>query len=126
MSCRRLGELVAGILEAGETPESAVRRELLEEIGYETEKLERIATFYVSPGGSSERILLYFAEVSEKGKLGDGGGLRVEEEDIATVAISLEEINRMLLMGEIQDAKTIIGIQWLQARIHLAELQEQK
>ena len=71
-------ETVAGIVEPGETPESALRREVLEEVGYEVEKIEPIATFYVSPGGSSERILLYYVEVSSAGKRAGGGGVPSE------------------------------------------------
>ena len=109
-------EIVAGILGPGETPEAAVRRETLEETGYEIALLEPIATFYVSPGGSSERILLYYAEVLNAGKVGVGGGVAKENEDIKTVEYSPEELDHALASGEIQDAKTIIGIQWWQTR----------
>jgi nudix-type nucleoside diphosphatase (YffH/AdpP family) len=109
-------EIVAGILEPGETPEAAVRRETLEETGYEIALLEPIATFYVSPGGSSERILLYYAEVLNAGKVGVGGGVARENEDLKTVEYSPEELDHALASGEIQDAKTIIGIQWWQMR----------
>jgi nudix-type nucleoside diphosphatase (YffH/AdpP family) len=109
-------ETVAGILEPGETPEAALRRETLEETGYEISLLEPIATFYVSPGGSSERILLYYAEVLKTGKVGAGGGVTGENEDIKTVEYSPEELDHALASGEIQDAKTIIGIQWWQTR----------
>ena len=88
-------ETVAGILEPGETPEAALRRETLEETGYEISLLEPIATFYVSPGG---------------------GGVTGENEDIKTVEYSPEELDHALASGEIQDAKTIIGIQWWQTR----------
>jgi nudix-type nucleoside diphosphatase (YffH/AdpP family) len=109
-------EIVAGILEPGETPEAAVRRETLEETGSEIALLEPIATFYVSPGGSSERILLYYAEVLNAGKVGVGGGVARENEDLKTVEYSPEELDHALASGEIQDAKTIIGIQWWQMR----------
>ncbi len=107
-------ETVAGILEENEIPEDAMRREILEEVGYEVESLKHISTFYVSPGGSSERIYLYMAEVSNTGKVADGGGLDEESEDIALVEIPVSELRNALASGEIQDAKTIIGIMWLQ------------
>src|SRR5688572_10147660 len=56
-------EAIAGMLEEGEEPEEAMRRELPEEVGYQVDQLRHISTFYVSPGGSSERIFLYYAEV---------------------------------------------------------------
>ncbi len=110
-------ETMAGMVEADEPPESAVRREVLEELGYEVEKLEPIATFYVSPGGSSERIFLYYAEVRNAGKATQGGGNLSEGEDIETVEFTREELARLVNSGTIQDAKTIIGIQWLQSRM---------
>jgi ADP-ribose pyrophosphatase len=48
------------MVDKNETPEAAIRREILEETGYNVEKLKHISTFYVSPGGSSERIMLLF------------------------------------------------------------------
>lgn len=109
-------ETVAGIIDNGETPESALRREVLEETGYAVEILEHIGTFYVSPGGSSERILLYFAEVSDKVNVGPGGGVESEGEDIETVELSLDELDHLLETHSVQDAKTIVAIQWLLRR----------
>lgn len=110
-------EAVAGMVERNETPESALRREVLEEIGYRIDSLTPIDTFYVSPGGSSERVLLYFAEVSAAGKLGGGGGVPTEGEDIETVSYSLEELRALCETASIHDAKTLIGIQWLLNRL---------
>lgn len=110
-------EVVAGMQEHGEPAEDALRRELLEEIGYQTSHLETIATFYVSPGGSSERITLFYVEVTAADKVAAGGGLVEENEDILTVAYSPEEVAQAVAGGEIQDAKTLIGILWFQARI---------
>jgi ADP-ribose pyrophosphatase len=109
-------EVVAGMQEAGETAESSLRREILEESGYETASIEPIATFYVSPGGSSERISLFYAEVVSAGRVSEGGGLKEENEDIESVWYSPEEISQAVLAGEIQDAKTLIGILWFQNR----------
>jgi nudix-type nucleoside diphosphatase (YffH/AdpP family) len=114
-------ETVAGIAEPGETAEAAIRREVLEEVGYEVERLEPIAEFYVTPGGSSERILLYYAEVTDAGKVADGGGVASEDEDIRTVELSLADVERLLATGGLQDAKTLVGVQWLQNRLQRAD-----
>lgn len=106
-------ETVAGISESGETPEAALRREVLEEVGYEIETLEQIATFYLSPGGSSERVFLYYAGVTAAGKVAPGGGVAGEEEDIRTIELSREELDTLVASGDVHDAKTLVGIHWL-------------
>ena len=113
-------EAVAGILEGGENAEDAVRREVLEEIGYKIETVEPIAKFYVSPGGTSERILLYYAEVVDAGKVGPGGGKPEENEDISIQAFPVQELDNLIADSRIQDAKTLIGLLWLQRRISRA------
>jgi ADP-ribose pyrophosphatase len=109
-------EVVAGMIDAGESPEAALRRELKEELGFVNPRLEPIATFFVSPGGSSERIWLYYAEVSDADRVSDGGGLAQEHEEIRVVHLAEAEVKRRLAAGEFEDAKTIIGLQWLFAR----------
>lgn len=109
-------ELAAGMIDPGEQPEVAMRREVEEEIGYRPDLVEHIYTFYVSPGGSSERIWLYYAEVSELGRVSKGGGKAGEHEDIRTVSLSVEEARIALSRGEVADAKTIVGLQWLLSR----------
>ncbi len=103
-----------------EAPDDAMRREILEEIGYEVEELRHITTFYLSPGSSSERIFLYYAAVSSAHKVGVGGGLISEGEDIRAVEIPFGTAIKMLYAGEIKDARTIIGLQWMQ--MHYPEL----
>ena len=102
--------------EKGEPPEEALKREILEEAGYQTSSIEPIATFYVSPGGTSERIALFYVEVTTADKIADGGGLLEENEDIESVWYSPEELAQAVSAGEIQDAKTLIGIFWVQNR----------
>lgn len=110
-------ETVAGIVDEGETAEEAAHREVREEIGHDLLLLEPIATFYVSPGGTSEQVTLFYGEVSEATRVGLGGGLAAEGEDIKLHALSLEEASRALAAGEIVDAKTLIGLMWLRARM---------
>jgi len=109
-------EVMAGMIGAGEAPEAALRREIGEELGYAVAHLELIATFFVSPGGSSERIWLYFVEVDDSGRTSSGGGLASEHEEIRVVRLSPDEARAALLEGRLPDAKTIIGLQWFFAR----------
>ncbi len=109
-------EVVAGMIDRGESPETALRREIEEELGFALTRCEPIATFFVSPGGSSERIWLYYAEVSEDGRVGSGGGVAAEQEEIRIVSMSTATAMDALREGALVDAKTIIGLQWLRAR----------
>jgi len=109
-------ELIAGMIDRGEKPDASIRREIEEELGYRADRIEHVATFYVSPGGSSERIWVYYAEVRAAGRVSAGGGLRGEHEDIRVVSISPEDARAALKDGRIADAKTIIGLQWFLAR----------
>lgn len=105
---RELLEVVAGIVENEKSdPEKTVRKEIEEETGYVVDQLEHIMDFYPSPGACTEKVFLYYAEVSEKKSA--GGGLDEEHEDIQVLAYSLEE----LLQLELLDAKTVIAVQWL-------------
>jgi nudix-type nucleoside diphosphatase (YffH/AdpP family) len=104
-------EVVAGAMEEGQDSISVARAELLEEAGYEVADLKLISRFYVSPGGTSETIHLYLGLAHRK--IGSGGGLVSEHEDIQVVEISLDEAIKMVETGEICDAKTIIALQWL-------------
>lgn len=110
-------ELVAGSQEFGESAEAAMKRELREEMGYDAESLVEIATFYVSPGGSSERIVLFYVEVSSSARVSSGGGAAEEGEDIETVEHTIPELRALLSNRAIDDAKTLVGIQWLLARL---------
>ena len=111
-------ETIAGMVDPGESPEETARREVEEEIGLNISTLEFISTFYPSPGGSSERIHLFYSEVSgENAKYKGTGGLISEGEDIKAEEFSLEEALSKVKSGEIMDAKTIIGIYWLENRL---------
>lgn len=104
-------EAVAGAIDERRDVVSVARAELLEEAGYEVDDLKFISSFYVSPGGTSERIHLYLGTVHRK--IGTGGGLADEHEDIKVVEIPLEQEVKMMETGGICDAKTIIALQWL-------------
>ncbi len=108
-------EIPAGMVETKEDENASIKRELEEEIGYRVTEVRKIMTFYLSPGGTSERIHLFYAKVSSTHKVSQGGGLAAEGEDIRTVKLTLKEALAKIDSGEICDAKTIIGLQWLQA-----------
>ena len=110
-------ETVAGMIDEGEGAEEAARREVQEEIGYGLLLLEPIATFYVSPGGTSERVALFYGEVSDTTRVGAGRGLTSEGEDIEVRSYSPQDAWRALDTGEIADAKTLIGLMWLRTRL---------
>lgn len=100
-------EIAAGVIDAGETPEAAIRRELQEELGYEVDELVKIAKTWTSPGTSIETITIYYAEVSRK--TGAGGGLPEEHEELETVAFTREK----LFAEPFEDSKTIVAVQWV-------------
>jgi nudix-type nucleoside diphosphatase (YffH/AdpP family) len=106
-------EAVAGIVMPDEAPETALRREVREEIGYEIDRLRHVATFYLSPGGSSERTTLFLAEVISAGKVSFGGGVITEGEDIRIVEYTLEALQEEVMFARIKDAKTLVGVLWL-------------
>jgi nudix-type nucleoside diphosphatase (YffH/AdpP family) len=112
-----LTEIVAGLIDKGETPEEAVRREILEETGYEVEKLERISCFYPTPGITSERIVLFYAETRGADPVAAGGGVEHEHEDIHVLELPLSDALAQVDNGAIADAKTIIGLMWLKERM---------
>lgn len=103
-------EIPAGSVEKNEKPEDCIVREVMEELGYKINNPKHISTFYTSPGASTERVFLFFSEVSHKDKTEKGGGNESENEDIQLVKIPVSEIK--LKLGELIDAKTILAIQW--------------
>ena len=100
-------EVVAGMIDEGEGPEESIRREIEEEIGYHVNRLQHLYTFYSSPGGTTEKVFLYYAEVSKQHAA--GGGSAQENEYIEVVRYTAQELENL----ETHDAKTIIAQQWL-------------
>ena len=100
-------EIPAGVLDKpGERPEDAITREVEEEVGYKVDLLQFIAEGYVSPGGSTEMISIYYAGVSQK--INKGGGVENEDEEIEIVELTREE----MLSTTFKDFKSIIAVQW--------------
>lgn len=105
-------ETVAGMIEPGEDPVEVVRREAREEAGCELGELVEIGTYYVTPGGASERIHLYCARADLEG-VGGVHGLQDEGEDIRVLTPTFEEAWAMLGAGRIRVATPLIALQWL-------------
>jgi nudix-type nucleoside diphosphatase (YffH/AdpP family) len=107
-------EIPAGTVEKGESAEDTVRREVKEEIGYDVREVKHLTTFYVSPGWTSERIMLYYASVNPKDQTSQGGGIVSEGEDIRVMLVKVNDALHKINTGELKDAKSIIALQWLQ------------
>jgi ADP-ribose pyrophosphatase len=110
-------EAVAGMIDADETPEQAVIRETMEETGYRISNPQPICTFFSSPGGTSERIFLYLAEINKRDKVDRGGG--IDDEDVGIVHMSARELFKQLAESQIEDPKLTIAAYWLQNRVRL-------
>lgn len=107
-----LVEVIAGIIEAGETPEDVARREAAEEAGLEIGALEPITTFFVSPGGTTQTTALFVGRV-DSATAGGIHGLDDENEDIRVTAMPFAEAMAMCADGRIHEAATLIALQWL-------------
>jgi len=109
-----LWEVVAGVQDKGLTPEQVAHKELIEEAGYTLRAAPRhLATFYLSPGGTSERLHLFMAEVAPHDRTGAGGGAEGEAEDIEVHVVPAEEALAMVASGDIHNATAIIALQHL-------------
>lgn len=108
-------EAIAGMIDTGENPLHAARREALEETGYEAREVEALAEFYVSPGGSTERISVFWGRLGRQA--GAGGGKKGEMENIRVVRMPVAEAYQKLEQGFFKDAKTIIALQAVRERL---------
>ena len=106
-------ELVAGMVEDGETYEDVARRESIEEANCSINELIPICRYWVSPGGTSERVQIFCALTNSLG-LGGIHGLAEEHEDIRVHVLPTDEAFTLMNDGIINNAATIIALQWLQ------------
>jgi GDP-mannose pyrophosphatase NudK len=106
-------EACAGLLDPGETPEIAARREAEEELGIKIGALRSFGSVVPSAGTLTERVHLFIAELSGDEKRGSGGGNAHEGETIEVVEVPLAELYDMARKGEIEDAKTLVLVQHL-------------
>jgi len=109
-------EAVAGMLD-DETPEKRIRAEAEEEIGYRLGEVRKVFDAFMSPGAVTERIHFFVAEYESSMRVGAGGGLADEGEDIEVVELAIDDALAMIADGRIADAKTIMLLQY--AALHL-------
>ncbi|MEU1970929.1 NUDIX domain-containing protein [Microbacterium sp. NPDC019599] len=106
-----LVETAAGLLD-DDDPETAIRREAQEETGVDIGDIEHVFDVYMSPGSVTERLHFFAAPYEASARLQDRGGLVHEGEDIELVELDIDEALAWIRDGRIQDAKTIMLLQW--------------
>lgn len=107
----QLIEACAGLLDDDE-PEVCIRKESIEETGYEVGEVSKVFELYMSPGGMTELIHFFIAEYSDSQRANAGGG--VEDEDIDVLELPFEKALEMVKTGEIRDGKTVLLLNYLQ------------
>ena len=108
-------EVIAGGLE-GDNPRACVQREAREEAGLKVRALEHVLTGMSMPGVSTMRLDLYLASYREEDRIGTGGGLADEQEDITVVEMPLRELAQVVDRGDLVDLTTAFLVQTLRVR----------
>lgn len=104
-------EPCAGLLDSDE-PEVCIRREAIEETGYQISQLRKVFELFMSPGGVTERVHFFIAEYHDAQRKSAGGG--IDDEDIAVLELPFTQALKMITSGEICDGKAVILLQYLQ------------
>jgi len=105
-------EACAGLLDQ-DSPEDCIRRETEEETGYQIRDVKKVFEAYMSPGSVTEILYFFIAEYSKEMKVGNGGGLEEEAENIEVLEYKFTDALEMIKNGRIKDAKTIMLLQYL-------------
>jgi nudix-type nucleoside diphosphatase (YffH/AdpP family) len=105
-------EACAGLLDEDD-PETCIRREAEEELGYRLRDVRRLYAPYMSPGSVTERLWFFVADYRPADRISEGGGSADEGEDIEVLEVTLDEALAMIGGGSIIDAKTIMLVQHL-------------
>ena len=104
-------EIVAGIIDEGENPEEAARRECFEETGCEVKEIRPIQSYFPAPGSSESYYHIYLGEIQafegERIK-----GLEKENEDILVKSFKVDEVRQMLKEKKIINGLTLVALQW--------------
>ncbi len=106
-------EIVAGMVEQGESITDVARRECMEEAGIAVHNFETVYSYYPSPGGCTEKVHVLCALVDSDQASGIHG-LAHEHEDIKVVVVDYDDCHDLLASGEISSATPLIALQWLQ------------
>lgn len=104
-------EIPAGILNPGESPIEAARRELQEEVGYDATQMEEWGTFFTSPGFSDEELTVFYATGLVESALDPD-----DDEFIDVVRVERAQIRELLASGRVRDAKTAATLAWYLAK----------
>ncbi len=105
-------EVCAGLLESM-TPLECAKKEALEETGYAIVNIVPVFESYMIPGTVTEKVYMFIAEYNEALKVAKGGGLKEEQEEIEVLELDFETAYKMIYSSDIQDAKTIMLLQYL-------------
>lgn len=106
-------ECIAGMTDGSTNYEDVARREAFEEAGLVLSELEFMLSYLSSPGGTTERLHLYLAKTDLSQLQSDVYGLATEGEDIKTHILSFDDAMARLATGEIDNAASVISLQWL-------------
>ena len=109
-------EAVAGRIDEGEVPEHTARRETLEEAGLKLRTIESVAQGWAMAGVSTEQMDLFLAEYSQSDRVGAGGGVDEEHENIEVIEIPLAELAAMTDSRALKDMKALVLVQTLRLR----------
>ena len=104
-------EAAAGLLDNA-TPEERIRAEAEEETGYRVGNVQKVFEAYMSPGSVTEKLHFFIAEYDASTRVGHGGGVEAEGEDLEVIELTLDDALGAVRRGEIVDAKTIILLQF--------------
>ena len=104
-------EAAAGLLD-NEAPEIRIRAEVEEETGYRLAEIRKVFEAFMSPGAVTEKLHFFVAEYESNMRIGSGGGLASEGEDIEVLELPIDQVLGMIGDGRIVDAKTIMLLQY--------------
>jgi GDP-mannose pyrophosphatase NudK len=106
-------ETCAGLLDL-DNPEDCIKRETEEETGYKITEVKKVFEVYMSPGSVTEILYFFTGEYTANMRVHKGGGIEHEQEDIEVLELPFEQAVKMVAVGEIKDAKTIMLLQYAQ------------